>query len=139
MENKAVSEQFNAIQHMLLPSGANSEMVRQNTRKFWEGQDAVLDSMQAFANDWFERRHNGTHAALEAAERMSKAETPIDFLREYQDWASGALQQVMADGMACQQQIMVVIGALGQPLAPSGETEPGTSRSARQAARPKAA
>jgi hypothetical protein len=53
---------------------------------------------------------------LEAAERICKAETPIDLLREYQEWASGAFQRVIADGLACQQQAMEIVAASGQPL-----------------------
>jgi hypothetical protein len=66
--------------------------------------------MENYANGWFERRHVGTHTALEAAQRMCKAQTPVDLAREYQDWISGAFQRLMADGYACQQLVGAFAG-----------------------------
>src|SRR5215831_4656445 len=63
-------------------------------------------------NGWFERRHVGTHTALEAAQRMCKAQTPVDLVREYQEWVGGAFQRVMADGVACQQFVGAFVGPL---------------------------
>jgi hypothetical protein len=125
-----VTEQINAVQRMFLPASTISEAVRKNACCFWESQDKILDNMQTFANGWFERRHAGTRAALEAAERICKAETPVDLLREYQEWASDAFQRVVADGLACQQQSMKIVAALGQPLLPlAGEKEVAPSQS----------
>jgi hypothetical protein len=130
-----VTEQLNAMQRMFLPTSEMSETMRKNVCSFWENQDKILDAMQTFADGWFERRHAGTHAALEAAQRMCKAEAPVDLVREYQDWASGALQRVMADGLACQQEYMAVIGAVAPPLAPLGsEKDADTSRARAEAA-----
>jgi hypothetical protein len=72
---------------------------------------------------------------------MCKAESPVDLLREYQDWASGAFQRLMADGLACQQQCMAVVGTIAPPLAPLGnekQADPSPSE-ARATARAKAA
>lgn len=118
-----VTEQLNAMQRMFLPTSEMSETMRKNVCSFWENQDKILDAMQTFADGWFERRHTGTHAALEAAQRMCKAGTPADLVREYQEWANGALQRVMADGLACQQQFMAVADAARQPLAASVEKD----------------
>jgi hypothetical protein len=103
-----------------MPSASftTSSALQDNVRSFWAVQDKVLDAMQNFANGWFERRHDGTHAALEAAQRMCKAQTPVDMVREYQDWVGGAFQRVMADGVACQE----FVGAFAAPL--SGKQEP---------------
>lgn len=114
-----VTEQLNAMQHMLMSAPQLSETVRKNACSFWDNQDKVLDAMQAFSDGWFERRHAGTHAALEAAQRMCKAGTPVDLVLEYQEWASGALQRVMTDGLACQQQFMAIAVAPRHPLAAS--------------------
>jgi len=86
----------------------SNNMASENAQRFWDYQNKMLDSMQCFANGWFERRHVGTHATLEAAQRIYRAETPVDALREYQDWVSGAFQRVMADGLALQQQVAAV-------------------------------
>jgi len=95
-----VTQQFQAMQGMMrVPAAA----VEENVLCFWNIQNKILDSMENVANGWFERRHVGTRAALEAAQRMCKAQTPVDLAREYQDWISGAFQRLMADGYACQQ------------------------------------
>jgi hypothetical protein len=79
------------------------------------------------------RRHTGSHKAREPAERMCQTQTFVDLIQAYQDWAGGAFERIMADGLACQQQIMAVTGALASPpLAPSAtekEGEPQRSES----------
>lgn len=130
MKTANVTEQLNAMQRMFLPTSDISDTLRKNAGSYWEDQDKVLDAMQTFANGWFERRHAGTHAALEAAQRMCKAETPVELLREYQGWVSGAFQRLMTDGLACQQQCMAVVGTIAPPLTPLGsEKQAGVSPS----------
>src|SRR5215831_2151614 len=94
------TQQLEALQRMMV---ADSAALQDNVRSFWDVQDKALDAMENLANGWFERRHVGTHAALEAAQRMCKAQTPADLVREYQDWVGGAFQRVMADWVACQE------------------------------------
>ena len=50
----------------------------------------------------------------------------FDLMQAYQDWASGAFERILADGLSCQQQIMAATGALASPpLGPSAsEKEP---------------
>jgi len=131
MKNMDLIEQWTAMQKMFLPTSASSAPLQENARHFWENQEKLLDSMQALANGWFERRHTGTLTAREAAERMCGAQTFADLIQVYQDWAGGAFERTMADGVACQQQIMAVTGALASPpLAPSAsekEVEPARS------------
>jgi hypothetical protein len=118
------------MQHIFLPASTISESLRKNARCFFEDEGKILDSMHNFTDGWFERRHVGAHLALEAADRMCKAETPVDLLREYQDWAKGAFERGMADGLACQQQFMAVIGVLPRLLAPLvGDREAEASQS----------
>ena len=111
------TQQLEAIQRMMVP---DSIALQDNVRSFWDIQDKVLDAMENLANGWFERRHVGTHAALEAAQRMCKAQTPADLVRECQDWVGGAFQRVMADGVACQE----FVGALAGPLSSVQEPMP---------------
>jgi hypothetical protein len=80
--------------------------------EFWRGQDRVLDCMRAFTLGWFERRHVGTLAALESAQRMWLAPTPVDAAREYQAWASGSLQRIAQDAVALQRELMDIGEAL---------------------------
>jgi hypothetical protein len=123
-----VTEQLDAMQRMFLPTREMSETLGSNACSFWQNQDRILDAMQAFAGGWFERRHAGTQAALEAAQRMCKAGTPVDLAREYQEWASGAMQRLVADGLACQQECMAVIGAVAPLLPPGGATPAGAAQ-----------
>ena len=117
------SEQWTSMQKMFLSSSEISATFKENARQFWENQGKVLDNMQALANGWFDRRRTGTYAAREAAERMYGTKTYFDLMQEYQAWASGAFERIMAD----QEQIMAATtSALGSPpLTPSAsEKEP---------------
>jgi hypothetical protein len=84
--------------------------------KFWENEATVLDGMKEFTDGWFARRRAGTLAALETARLMGEAATPIDALRSYQDWFSGAMTRLMEDGIACQHQIMKAGAGFGPTL-----------------------
>src|SRR5262245_31594525 len=133
MKNTDFTEQWTAMQKTFLPTSAISAPLRDNAQRFWENQEKVLDSMQALANGWFERRHTGTHKAREAAESMCGTGSFVDLIQAYQNWAGGAYEGLKADGLSCQQQIMAATGALvSPPLAPSTtekEVEPQRSES----------
>jgi hypothetical protein len=96
-----ITQQFEAVQRMMLVPG--SAALVDNVRRFWDTQDKLLDNMEKFANGWFKRRHIGSHAAHEAAQRMCTAQNPEDLGREYQEWVTGAFQRAADDGLACQQ------------------------------------
>jgi hypothetical protein len=139
MKSADLTESRNDVQGMFLPMSAASEAMRKRACEFWESQDKILDGMQIFADGWFERRHTGTRAALDAAERICMAKSPVDQFREYQDWASGAFQRVMADGFACQKQFMEAVGALGHTWMPFGESGTKPPQAETRPARAKAA
>ena len=128
MKNTDFTEQWAAMQKM---TSAISAPLRENARRFWENQDKLLDSMQTVANGWCGACRTGTHVARETAERMCETQTFFDQIQAYQDWARGAFERIMADGLACQQQMMAVTGALASPpLAPSAsEKEVAPTRS----------
>jgi hypothetical protein len=117
MEEQAMEK--NTMDQMFGAFSTSSSDLRKNTRAFWERQDNLLDEMQAFMNGWFERRHAGTKAALEACERMCRASTPAECLEEYQKWLSGAFERMMADGVACQQELRNVGEGVRASLVPS--------------------
>ena len=117
------TEQWSDMQKMFLASSEMSASFRESARRFWENQGKLLDNMQALANGWFDRRRTGTHAAREAAERMCGTKTYFDLAQEYQAWARGAFERIMAD----QEQIMAAttIALASPPLSPSAsEKEP---------------
>src|SRR5215831_10336275 len=122
-------EQWYAMQKAFLPTPEISASFKDNSRRFWESQERILDNMQAFANGWFERRHAGALSACNAAERMCGTVTIVGLVHAYQDWARGTFERMMADGLSCQQQIFAATSALtSPPLAPSAngkkEAEP---------------
>jgi hypothetical protein len=121
MRSLNMTEPFNAMQLLFSPPFAVSEAMSRNAGVLRENQAKSLDAMQRFANGWFERRHAGIRATAEAAERMSRAATPVDLLREYQNWASGVLQRAMVDGLACQQQIVTAAGTAVMPRLADGK------------------
>lgn len=112
MERDNVTKVYESMQTMLQPMAPNAEAAKGRACEFWRGQDKVLDSMQAFAGGWFERRHAGTRAALEATQRIYAAKTPLDAAREYQDWLSGSLQRMAADSVAMQRELMEIAEAV---------------------------
>src|SRR3974377_1793877 len=77
------SEVSTALQKMFLPTPEIAATFRENARRFWENQGRALDSMQALANGWFERRRTGTHFAGEAAERLCGTVANFAFLRTF--------------------------------------------------------
>jgi hypothetical protein len=108
--------------------------MQKSASTFWKTQLGILDGMQAFAEGWFQRRHIGTQAAQESCERMCNAKTPIEWFQEYQKWSTGALQRLMADGMALQQDIKDIADRAGPSLVPSltkeqGEAAPAATKS----------
>src|SRR5262249_10286460 len=120
MKNADFTEPWTAMQKMFLPTSVILAPLRENGCRFWESREKVLDSMQALANGWFERRHTGTHKTREAREGMCGTESFVDLIQAYQNWAGGAFERIMADGVSCQQQIMAVTGTfVSPPLAPS--------------------
>jgi len=117
-------DQWRSIEKMFLPNaaiaGTLTEAFAENVRYFWENQEKVLDSMQAVADGWFERRRVGTHEAREAAEKMYRFKSFESVFRNYRDWASGVFERIAADGLSCQQQMMAISATIGSPpLAPS--------------------
>jgi hypothetical protein len=76
--------------------------------KFWENQETALKDLKEFADGWFARREKGMHAALEAVQHISNAESPSDMLREYQNWLTREMELLTEDGKACQQQVLRV-------------------------------
>jgi hypothetical protein len=129
MNGPNVKKQSSATHSTVVLPSAIVDTLLVSASDFWKHQEQILCGMETFAEGWFERRHAGTHAALEAAKRMCGAQTPVDLIREYLDWTSGALERVRTDVSACQQLLIAVASA----SAPADEAE--ESESARFAAK----
>ena len=142
MKQSELFDPFAMMQRTFPTSAAFSAATRQGAANFWAAQERLLDGMEDFATEWFERRRIGTRSALASARDMCEAETPFDALREYQKWATGSLERVMQDGAACQKQL-VEFGRLGlEPPAQTDESarsEPASEHAPRQHSRVRAA
>jgi hypothetical protein len=127
---------FNITQSIFQPSSSLRDATRQTATSFWNGQDQILNTMQEYANTWFERRHIGAHDALNISQQIADAATPIEAIREYQKWAMGCFERMMHDGLECQKQLLSIGSLLSPPLSPSSErteTEPVSGESRRRA------
>jgi hypothetical protein len=117
-------EEFAMDQNTMQTFGNASDVMQRNAHGFWQKQSELLDNMQVFANGWFERRHAGTRAAWEASGRMCSATTPMECLGEYQKWLSGAVERLVADGLACQRGLGALTEGIAPSLVPSATQEP---------------
>jgi hypothetical protein len=111
----------NTVGQMFSGFSMGADALQRNARIFWERQDGLLNEMQTFMNGWFERRHVGTRAALEACERMCKASTPAEWIGEYQKWLAGSFERMAADAAACQQELRNVGEELRASLVPASD------------------
>jgi len=114
-------EQAKEMQALFKPSPIALQAFRDSANRFWVAQDQMLDAMQEFTEGWLQRRHEGTRAAADVAQRMCRAENPIDLLKEQQEWMNGAIQRLMADGVACQKEWVLITSLAVQPLNGSGK------------------
>ena len=127
----AISAQSNIMQQSVRQAYSNvASMTEKGSRSFWEQQMQLLDSMEAFANGWFTRRHAGVQAALETCERMTQATMPPECLHAYQSWAAGALERVMADCTDCQREFGNFMRVVAPSLAPVIEGKRGSDAQA---------
>ena len=119
MTDATLSKQSDVMPQMMQAYSNLAGLVQKGSRPFWEQQMQFLNSMEAFANGWFKRRHAGLQAALEACECMSQATTPQACLYEYQTWAAGAFERVMADCAACQREFEKWMSGIAPSLVPA--------------------
>jgi hypothetical protein len=107
-----ISETWKTMWEGALPGPQARELTRQSARSHWDGQQRILNSLEDFANGWFERRETGVRAAAEAAYEMCGAPTFVEVFATWQKWAAGAAERLATDGMAWQQ----CLTACGAPL-----------------------
>jgi hypothetical protein len=101
----AMSDSVMLFPHLLQPTAALKTYAPMGV-KFWENHETALDGMKELADGWFARRHAGAQAAVTAAKRIGEAATPLDIIKEYQDWMNGAMERWVADGAAYQQHLL---------------------------------
>jgi hypothetical protein len=113
-------------QAFMQPAFLFAGILQESARRFWTCHAGVLNEIEAFSEGWFERRHAGTRAALEACECMCTARTPTEWLSAYQKWLIGAGERLMADGQAWSKMRMPGEG-LAPSLIPSTDQDQGSA------------
>lgn len=67
--------------------------------QFWDAQERVLDEAETYARHWFERRHEATRTALEAA-RAATSSDKGDAARAFQavaEWQRHSAERLVED------------------------------------------
>lgn len=130
MKNDQNISGFEAFQQTFQTFASLRATIGENWVRFWLSQDKIIDGMQEFAAGWFERRHQATLTALEAAQRSCEANSPAEVMQEFQTWAMGSLQRIAEDGRACQRHFASLAELPAQPAA--GQTESSARAPARE-------
>ncbi|WP_170422407.1 phasin family protein [Ruegeria arenilitoris] len=67
--------------------------------QFWDAQEKMLEETEAFAQHWFERRHEAVRTALKAARNVSSANPsdPSKALQSMADWQRHSAERLVAD------------------------------------------
>ncbi|WP_245224412.1 MULTISPECIES: phasin family protein [unclassified Ruegeria] len=67
--------------------------------QFWDAQEKMLEETEAFAQHWFERRHEAVRTALQAARKVSSANPsePTKALQSMTEWQRHSVERLVAD------------------------------------------
>ncbi len=67
--------------------------------QFWDAQEKMLEETEAFAQHWFERRHEAVRTALQAAREVSYANPsePSKALQSMAEWQRHSTERLVAD------------------------------------------
>ncbi|HKU93809.1 MAG TPA: hypothetical protein VJR58_00955 [Vineibacter sp.] len=79
--------------------------LRRQSEAFWDFQDRLLDHMERMNHIWFQRRHEGTRAALRTACSMWTSATPADAAQAYLGWANGSIERMTRDALDLQMHV----------------------------------
>jgi len=95
-----------------LEPGRGPEWFKAAGEQYWQNQDRLLNCLEGLTTAWFARRHEGTRAAQTAVVRMCSAESPLDLMTAWQNWANGASGRLVDDAIGLQQYGSVAAAAL---------------------------
>jgi hypothetical protein len=109
---KLMSDNVTLFPGILQPAAALKAYAPMGVR-FWESQTTALEGLKEFADGWFARRQMSTQAALDAAKHIGNAATPSDVFQHYQNWLTRAVELLVEDGKAYQQQALRAGAHLG--------------------------
>jgi len=121
-------------------TGALHPALRAQTEELCRIQAALCDHASAMAEAWLSRRRESAAATQTAALAMCDAASPMDAGRAWQQWLSGSLERLVADGVDAQARVagmaQLMLGAMPHtmPSAPQAEPAPATIPAERRAA-----
>ncbi|WP_343079689.1 hypothetical protein [Ostreiculturibacter nitratireducens] len=94
-DTNPVAEMVRQAQEFL----AANPMIGPQVRQFWDAQENILNEAEQYAHHWFERRHEATQTALEAAKRMTSvsASDPAHAMTALAEWQTHSLERLAED------------------------------------------
>jgi hypothetical protein len=95
-----------------------NEAAAQQVQTFWKNQEKILGSLQELSQSWFERRRAATQTAVDTAQGLTDAKSPVDVFQGMQGWFIGSANRLMADGLACQKHLINVAEACAAHIPP---------------------
>ncbi len=81
---------------MPLSAGA---LMEPQMKQFWKAQEKILNEAEAFARNWFARRHEAALGALKACEQAAEA-NPADAVgavQAFRDWQAHSAERMAED------------------------------------------
>ncbi|MQQ07792.1 hypothetical protein GFB49_04955 [Epibacterium sp. SM1979] len=87
-----------SLKNVKLPLAENSIYSAQ-IEQFWDAQEKMLEETEAFAQHWFERRHEAVRTALETARNVSEANPsePTEAIQNLTEWQRNSAARLVAD------------------------------------------
>ncbi|WP_245603017.1 hypothetical protein [Leisingera methylohalidivorans] len=75
-------------------------MFKPQVEQFWNVQERILDEAELFARHWFERRHEATRTALDAARTAVSGEPlePAAAMEAFSEWRRHSAERIAEDG-----------------------------------------
>lgn len=66
---------------------------------FWKAQDQILKEAESFMSAWFQRRHNATSTAMDAASHLGDEELrdPATIMQLMTDWQTQSMERLTDD------------------------------------------
>ncbi len=83
----------------LKPPVAGGQVFSAQIEQFWDAQEKILEETEAFAQHWFERRHEAVRTALKTARNASSANAadPTQAFQNMANWQRHSAERLVAD------------------------------------------
>ncbi len=100
------------------------------SRHFWQVQDRVLQEAEKFSTAWFKRRHDATHAALDAAAKIAKdgLNDPAKTAQTIADWQAHSMKRLAEDAKGCAEMMTGCVNSIATHEAEAAKETTETAR-----------